>query len=115
MDNCDRVASPPHLQSGSGKSRGGSRDPRASIFTMENLDVDLGLSNLTLSIHSSEKVNEISVGYLLANIPMLAATITINLWAIRWQISLLYFSSYLCLILVMKHKHKNKIMKMNIS
>ena len=50
---------------------------------MENSDVDLGLSNFTLNVHSSEKVNEISVGYLLANIPMLAATITTNLWVIR--------------------------------
>ena len=50
---------------------------------VENSDVDLGLSNLTLSVHSSQKVNEISVVYLLANIPMLVATIAITLWVIK--------------------------------
>ena len=60
---------------------------------MENSNVDLGLSNLTLSVHSSEKVNEMSVVYLLANIPMLVATIAINLWVIK----------------VIKRKEKNRI------
>ena len=50
---------------------------------MENSDIDLGFANLTLSIHSSQTVNEISVVYLLANIPMLVATITMNLWVVR--------------------------------
>ena len=59
---------------------------------MENSNVDLGLSNLTLSFHSSQ-LNEISVVYLLANIPMLVATIAINLWVIK----------------VIKGKEKNRI------
>ena len=50
---------------------------------MENSDVDLGLSNLTLSVDFSQKVNEISVVYVLANIPMLAATIVVNLWVVK--------------------------------
>ena len=59
---------------------------------VENSNVDLGLSNLTLSFHSSQ-LNEISVVYLLANIPMLVATIAINLWVIK----------------VIKGKEKNRI------
>ena len=50
---------------------------------MENPDVGLGLSNLTLSVHSS----------LLANIPMLAATIAVNLWVVN----------------VIQRKEKNKL------
>ena len=49
---------------------------------MESSDVDLGFGNLTLSVRSSQTVNETSVVYLLANIPMLVATITINLWVV---------------------------------
>ena len=49
---------------------------------MESSDVDLGFANLTLSVHSSQTVNETSVVYLLANIPLLVATITINLWVV---------------------------------
>ena len=60
---------------------------------MENSNVVLGLSNVTLSFHSSKKVNEIYVVYLLANIPMLVATIAINLWVIK----------------VIKGKEKNRI------
>ena len=63
---------------------------------MENLDVDLGLSNLTLSIRSSQIVNEISVVYVLANIPMLAATIVVNLWVVK----------------VIKTKEKSKLNKL---
>ena len=50
---------------------------------MENSDTDLGLSNLSLNVHSSQKVNEVPVVYLLANLPMLATTIAINMWVIR--------------------------------
>ena len=48
---------------------------------MENSDI--GLSNLSLNVHSSQKVNEVPVVYLLANLPMLATTIAINMWVIR--------------------------------
>ena len=50
---------------------------------MENLNIHFEFANFSLSVQSSETVNKISVGYLLANIPMLAATITINLWVIK--------------------------------
>ena len=73
------VPSSPYPQS----ERGGGKHSYSVSFTMENSNVDLGLSNLTLSVHSSEKVNEMSVVYLLANIPMLVATITINMWVIK--------------------------------
>ena len=63
---------------------------------MENSDVGLGLSNLSLSVHSSQKVNEIYVVYLLANIPMLAATIAVNLWVVN----------------VIQRKEKNKLNKL---
>ena len=80
---------------------------------MENLDVDLGLSNFTLNVHSSEKVNEISVGYLLANIPMLAATITINLWVIRYYFAIMSFVELgdinLWVIRVIQKKEKSRI------
>ena len=65
---------------------------------MENLNIHFELANFSLSVQSSETVNKISVGYLLANIPMLAATITINLWVIK----------------VIKGKEKSRINKLII-
>ena len=53
------------------------------MTTMENLNIGLGLANLSLTVHSYQKVNEVSVVYLLANIPMLIATLAINLWVIK--------------------------------
>ena len=65
---------------------------------MENLNIHFEFANFSLSVQSSETVNKISVGYLLANIPMLAATITINLWVIK----------------VIKGKEKSRINKLII-
>ena len=45
--------------------------------------VDLGLANLTLNTFLSETVNEISEVYLFVNIPMLLATIAVNIWVIK--------------------------------
>ena len=47
--------------------------------------VDLGLANLTLNTFLSETVNEISEVYLFVNIPMLLATIAVNIWVIKVQ------------------------------
>ena len=47
------------------------------------MQVAIGKSNLTLTIHLSQTVNEISSNYAVANIFILGATLAANSWAIR--------------------------------
>ena len=47
------------------------------------MQVAIGKSNLTLTIHLSQTVNEISANYAIANIFILGATLAANSWAIR--------------------------------
>ena len=47
------------------------------------MQVAIGNTNLTLTIHSGQTVNGISREYAIANMFMLAATLAANSWAIR--------------------------------
>ena len=47
------------------------------------MQVAIGNTNLTLTIHSGKTVNGISTGYAIANVFILGATLAANSWAIR--------------------------------